>query len=272
MRTLRILSLVCLCALLASSAPAAEGLVFQADYAKAAKEAKKAGKGMVVEFETAWCPFCRAMEKKTFPDKAVREAASKLVLAKVDADTQTMLAKKFRVGEEFPLFVFLTPEGDELFRFAGYQPPTSFARALQSVADPDSELQKARRAAEEKPKDAAAQLALGDSLYEVGAVGQAADAYEIALKGGLEGDALERAGSRRAEHLRDAEKWSDAAALYLDLLKQRPGSERAPFYRLGLVETYIGWGRDSKAEAEAKRLAETHPDHPATARAASLLE
>ena len=272
MRTLRLLSLVCFCVLLASSAPAAEGLVFQADYAKARKEAKKAGKGMVVEFETAWCPFCRAMEKKTFPDKAVMEAASKLVLAKVDADTQTVLAKKFRVGEEFPLFVFLDKEGEELFRFAGYQPPASFARALESLADPDSELQKAKRAAAAQPKDAGTQVAYGDALYEVGAVGQASDAYGIALQGGLEGEAVERAGSRRAEHLRMCEEWKDAEAIYLDLLKSRPDSERAPFYRLGLVETYIGWGRDSKAEAEAKRLSEAHPGHPATARAASLLE
>jgi len=267
-----VLSLAVAASAAAATAAAGGSLTFQADYAKASAEAKAAGKGMVVEFVTSWCPFCRAMEKITFQDPKVVEAASKLVLATVDADTQKVLAKKFRTTDAFPLFVFLDREGNEVFRVEGYQPPDSFVRALASLADPESPLAKARRASAAAPKDAAATAGLGDALYEVGAGGEAAEAYRRALEAGLAGEPAERAESRRAEYCRSKEQWAEAEALYQRLLGEFPSSERNPYYHLGLVETYAGWGKDDKARAEAARLKSEHPGHGACARADDIVE
>ena len=44
------------------------------------------------------------------------------------------------------------------------------------------------------------------------------------------------AASRRAEHARDMELWSEAGALYEMLLKDYPDSERRPYFHLGLVD------------------------------------
>lgn len=248
-------------------------LEFNTDYPGAVKQAKAQGKAMVVEFETAWCPFCRAMENVTFKDDDVIEAAKDLVLAKVDADTQKVLAKKFKTGDGFPLFVFLDRNQQELFRLDGYHPPDSFKLALKAAANENSPLTTAVRAAQSSPKDAGAQLALGDGLYQVGAIAAAAEAYGAAIKLGIkEGAAEERAVSRRAEHCRDMGEWSEAADLYKGLLKDHAVSERAPFYRLGLVKTYVGWGRDDLAASEVASLEKAHPDHPATRTARTLIE
>jgi thioredoxin-related protein len=253
---------------------ASEGkeLVFRADYPAAEKQAKKENKAMVVEFETAWCPFCRAMERLTFKDPEVLKAAQDLILAKVDADTQTVLARKFRVGEAFPLFVFLDRQQKELFRLEGYHPPDSFKLALQAVADENSPLSKAKRAALAKPKDPALQLQLGDALYKVGAVAEAAKAYGVTLDKGIEGAEAERAASRRAEHCREAGEWSDAASLYRRLLDEHPDSERNPFYSLALIQTYLGWGKEKQAQQAFEAMKKQHPEHAATKNAADLVE
>lgn len=258
----------------ATAAPAdseAATLAFREDWAGARKQAQRESRGMVVEFETAWCPFCRAMERVTFKDPTVIEAARDLVLVKVDADSQKALAKRFEVGDGFPLFVFLDRDQEELFRLEGYHPPDSFRRALASVSDEDSELASAVRAARSNPSDARAQVAVGDGLYLVGAVGEASEAYRRALDIGLEGEARERAASRRAEHCREQGLWSEAEQLYRSLLEERGASERAPFWGLGLVKTYVGWGRTDKARQEAGRLAQQWPEHPAVTSAQALV-
>jgi thioredoxin-related protein len=132
------------------AAPPGKTLEFNTDYPGAVKQAKKEGKAMVVEFETAWCPFCRAMERVTFKDPDVVDAAKDLVLAKVDADTQKVLAKKFKTGDGFPLFVFMDRNQKELFRLDGYHPPDSFKLALQAAADEGSKLTRAVGAAAEE--------------------------------------------------------------------------------------------------------------------------
>jgi len=275
----KIVALIALFAALAAvpealAAEAAEGkeLVFRSDYPAAEKLAKRENKAMVVEFETAWCPFCRAMERLTFKDPDVLKAAQSLVLAKVDADTQTVLARKFRVGEAFPLFVFLDRQQKELFRLEGYHPPDSFKLALQAVADENSPLSKAKRAALASPKDPDLQLQLGDALYMVGAVGEAAKAYGVTLEKGLEGGDAERAASRRAEHCREVAMWSDAESLYMRLLEEHPDSERNPFYSLGLIQTYIGWGKEKQARRAFDALEKQHPGHAATKGGAALIE
>jgi thioredoxin-related protein len=257
--------------LVAGLCSAAEELVFRDDYASAKKQAESQGKAMVVEFETAWCPFCRAMERTTFKDPEVLKEGDKVVLVKVDADTQKVLARRFRVGDNFPLFVFVDRQGEELFRLEGYHPASSFRLALAALADEESKLVKARRRAAEGNGKGSAQVELGDAYYEVGAKAEAAEAYRQAMEGDLEAGPHQRAASRRAEYLREKEEWREAEKLYIMLLERYPDSERAPFYRLGLVNTYLGWGRDGRAEEEAKRLAADNPGHPATESAAKLV-
>jgi tetratricopeptide (TPR) repeat protein len=201
----------------------------------------------------------------------VLKEGDKLVLVKVDADTQKVLARRFRVGDNFPLFVFVDRKGEELFRLEGYHPASSFRLALASLTDEESKLVKARRKAAEGNGKSAAQVELGDAYYEVGAKAEAAEAYHRAMEGNLEAEPHQRAASRRAEFFREKEEWREAEKLYTMLLEGYADSERAPYYRLGLVNTYLGWGRDEKAEGEAKRLAADHPGHPATVQAEKLI-
>ena len=66
--------------------------------------------------------------------------------------------------------------------------------------------------------------------------------------------------------------YSDAESLYRQLLSSHTASERAPFYRLGLIQTYLAWGKDKEAEETLASLANDYPDHPATKSAKAMVE
>ncbi|MCY3713841.1 MAG: thioredoxin family protein [Gemmatimonadetes bacterium] len=107
--------------------------------------AKDAGKLIVVNFYTDWCPNCRRMNEKTYRDDAVLKQLSKsFIPVKLNAEssqplmiegrtlTEYQVALIFRVNS-YPTTWFLTSEGRPLLPVRGYYDPDLFAPMLRFV-------------------------------------------------------------------------------------------------------------------------------------------
>ena len=94
------------------------------------KLARADDKPMLVDFTADWCPPCRELDGRTLVDpRVVATLTRNYVPIKIDVDDQAQLAKAFRV-RDLPTLVLLAPNGEELSRVTGFQPPTAFRRWL----------------------------------------------------------------------------------------------------------------------------------------------
>jgi thiol-disulfide isomerase/thioredoxin/tetratricopeptide (TPR) repeat protein len=104
----------------------------------ALQAAIKTKRPLMIEFYGIWCPPCNRYQETVFPDPAFKKFAKKLVLLKMDADSESSFALKshFKVGG-YPTIVFAsTPRsagiGDlhEIGRITGFLPvPDLLSRA-----------------------------------------------------------------------------------------------------------------------------------------------
>jgi len=85
--------------------------------AKAAKEDKL----IMVDMTATWCYWCKQMDKKVFPNKAVGEFYNKNFINTKLYDTDAMgkeFAQKYQV-QGFPCFLFLNSKGELIHRIDG---------------------------------------------------------------------------------------------------------------------------------------------------------
>lgn len=93
------------------------------------KQAKKSGKLVMIDFTATWCPPCRMLEQKTFPDDGVQKFLNKkVVCVKIDVDENKDIAKKYEV-KAIPNIVFIDAEGEVVGRVIGFRDPDAFIEA-----------------------------------------------------------------------------------------------------------------------------------------------
>ncbi|MEZ5538015.1 MAG: protein-disulfide reductase DsbD [Thiolinea sp.] len=118
----------------------------EADLQQALSESK--GRTVMLDFYADWCPSCKEMEKYTFPDPAVREVLSDVVLLKADVtannDEHKAMMKNFGIVGP-PAMLFFDTNGQERkeMRLVGFLPANTFAehvrgaKALPQVPQPE---------------------------------------------------------------------------------------------------------------------------------------
>jgi thiol:disulfide interchange protein DsbD len=104
---------------------------------QALREARVAGRPVLIDFQAIWCLPCREMEHTTFRDPAVVEAAREFATLKADVteqdDRTTALMSRFNVPG-VPTYVLLDARGEERRRFIGFVAAPDFHQALRDVA------------------------------------------------------------------------------------------------------------------------------------------
>jgi thiol:disulfide interchange protein DsbD len=92
------------------------------------------GKPVLLDFWADWCPACKELDKKTWPDEAVHMELNRFIPVKLDLSRKTEesenLRKKYKVVG-MPTVILFDSNGNELTRFSGYKPPEEVVQLLR---------------------------------------------------------------------------------------------------------------------------------------------
>lgn len=107
---------------------------FQAmPFETALAKAKDENRVVLLDFSAEWCPPCKMLEEKTWPDPEVRGWLGRHVIpVKVDVDENKPLAEKFGI-KTIPTLIFIRPDGSEVGRLGGFMPPKKFLFEAEEV-------------------------------------------------------------------------------------------------------------------------------------------
>lgn len=104
----------------------------------ALKQAREAGKPVIIDFGAEWCAACKELEKFTFTDPQVAEESRRFINAKIDSteltDEMTALWKRYGITG-LPAVIFIDSRGKVLVdpRVDGFLPPRDFLREMRKV-------------------------------------------------------------------------------------------------------------------------------------------
>jgi thioredoxin 1 len=105
-------------------------LKWYTDLNSALQEAQKTNKQVFIDFYADWCPYCKELDKKTFPDTRVSaKLAQNYVLVKINTDQNPDLASQYKVYG-LPTMVILNSNGQEVNRISGYVTPEQLLNQL----------------------------------------------------------------------------------------------------------------------------------------------
>lgn len=101
--------------------PTDQKIAWLTSFPEALKQAESSGRPVMVDFYADWCGPCKMLDRQTYADARVVNAATNWVSAKIDVDANQNLAREYEVSS-IPTIVFISPEGKELSRFSGFVP------------------------------------------------------------------------------------------------------------------------------------------------------
>jgi thioredoxin-related protein len=118
------------------------------NYEDGVKLAKEQNKQILIDFSTAWCGYCKKMDRETFTNTSVIEYVnSNFVAIRVDGDskrefeidgfstTEKKLTSEMYGVRGYPTFWFLESDGSKIGKQPGYQPAQGFLELLSFVSE-----------------------------------------------------------------------------------------------------------------------------------------
>lgn len=138
-------SMICVAWLLLTSvlSPSAAAAIAWQDWsAQAFAIARQQDKPVFLYLEAVWCHWCHVMQRQTLAQPEIQaQLARDFIAIRVDHDADPGLANRYR-DYGWPALIFLSPEGTDLVKRAGYIAPDDFSRLLQAIVrDPTPEPQ-----------------------------------------------------------------------------------------------------------------------------------
>ena len=124
----------------AQAKPIESGIQWNTWSAQTFARARAEQKPVFLYLEAVWCHWCHVMQRETLVRPEIRALLAKdFIAVRVDHDADPGLANRYR-DYGWPALVFLSPDGVDLVKRAGYIAPENFSRLLKTVArDPTPE-------------------------------------------------------------------------------------------------------------------------------------
>ncbi|MBI4126867.1 MAG: thioredoxin family protein [Deltaproteobacteria bacterium] len=104
------------------------------EWETAETQSKKTGTPLLIEFSTEWCPYCRYIDERIFPDPEVVTRLERFVRVRFDGDKGSVqpLMERFHI-QGFPTFLVMAPDGAELARFNDINVPQQLMDLLDQA-------------------------------------------------------------------------------------------------------------------------------------------
>ena len=127
--TLLAIALVCVLGL--GSTVLADQDPYYSDFDAAMAAAKEKDMDLLIKFYTDWCHWCHTIDTVVLvQDQAKEFFTNEMLLVKVNAEVDTLLAKKYAISG-YPTLVLVHPDGVEIDRLVGYEPIAPFLQHLR---------------------------------------------------------------------------------------------------------------------------------------------
>ncbi|NSW58480.1 MAG: thioredoxin family protein [Armatimonadetes bacterium] len=109
-----------------------DGVKWLSDYQAALDEADKSGKLVLIDIYSDYCPPCRQMDEKTWPDPKIVAASRDFVCIKVNSDENQEVPEKY--GTQFiPHVVFAKADGSVVLEDTGFKTPEELITMMEEA-------------------------------------------------------------------------------------------------------------------------------------------
>lgn len=120
------------------SAATAATDVWLDDEASGLAEAKSTGRPVIIDFGAEWCPACKELERKTFPEARVREALGNYVKIRIDCTEESDKTQELQAkygARSLPTVAFIDKNGklQKDLTLYTFEPPEKFLERVKKV-------------------------------------------------------------------------------------------------------------------------------------------
>jgi thioredoxin-related protein len=105
---------------------------WRTDLPSALAEAQERGTGVLIEFTSDSCPYCRQMEREVFPDRRVRSELDRFIPVQINIDYDDEIASQFGISG-VPAYVALKSSGEPVLKTSGFRPAAEFTVFLRAA-------------------------------------------------------------------------------------------------------------------------------------------
>ncbi len=149
---------------------------------KAADQARREGKLVMLYFTSAGCGWSRKLERETFAEPGVNGAFAKgFVGARVDVDAQSEIVARFKVHGT-PHLVAATADLQFVSQMIGFRDAAKLKAWIDRLQELHAKTQETQAKLKASPVDAALHRQLGDCQRDLGNLPAAIAAYEASAK------------------------------------------------------------------------------------------
>ena len=197
---------------------------FVRDFDQAKEMAAEGNKPIIIDFYTDWCVWCKKFDKEQMTtSQAMDYFTNDVVMAKVNAEVDTVLAKEFGV-KGYPTFVLTSSSGEEIDRISGYLPIDEFIKTMSDYQKGIGTLQ-AVLADAQKSDDRSLYFKLADK-YKYRDDSKNANLWFGKIIANAEKDSLSGEASMAiADMMRRNKKDDDAMAAYKQIVIDYAGTQ-----------------------------------------------
>jgi thioredoxin 1 len=116
----------------ASKTKAPQAIKWYTSLDSALAESKRTGKPVFADFYADWCPPCKLLESKTYPNPKVIAESQRWVMLKIDTEKQKDLAAKYRIFS-LPTLAVMRADGKPVTGTTGFLDADDFVLFLRDV-------------------------------------------------------------------------------------------------------------------------------------------